>query len=161
MIARAETSNAQTPQAEKSTAQGMNVALIGPNDTHRQIVARALASSQGRKVHEFIDYPNQLRDPRTHPMDFAFRQWAAAAPADDFRFRVKGAGHLAFTDLIRMFRMRTPPAVYGTIPVAEIDGLIGDFSLGFLDRFVGGRDNGFPHVQQRRHPGAIRHVPAR
>lgn len=106
-------------------------------------------------------YPNQLRDPRTHPMDFAFRQWAAAAPADDFRFRVKGAGHLAFTDLVRMFRMRTPPAVYGTIPVAEIDGLIGDFSLGFLDRFVGGRDNGFPHVQQRRHPGAIRHVPAR
>ena len=106
-------------------------------------------------------YPNQPRDPRRHPMDFAFRQWAAVAPADDFRFRVEGAGHLAFTDLIRMFRVRTPPAVYGTIPVAEIDGLIGDFALGFLDRFVSGQDNGFPHMQQRRHPAAIRHVPAR
>jgi periplasmic protein TonB len=73
MIARAETSNAQTPQAEKSTAQGMNVALIGPNDTHRQIVARALASSQGRKVHEFIDYPNQLRDlPKMFEQNFDF-----------------------------------------------------------------------------------------
>ena len=51
----------------------MNVALIGPNDTHRQIVARALASSQGRKVHEFIDYPNQLRDlPKMFEQNFDF-----------------------------------------------------------------------------------------
>ena len=73
MIARAETSNAQTPQGEQSAAKGMNVALIGPNDTHRQIVARALASSQGRKVHEFIDYPNQLRDlPKMFEQNFDF-----------------------------------------------------------------------------------------
>ena len=63
MIARAEMStNAQSPQAEKSASKGMSVALIGPNDAHRQIVARALASSQGRKVHEFIDYPDNLND---------------------------------------------------------------------------------------------------
>lgn len=73
MIARAETSNAQHPQGEKSASKGMNVALIGPNDTHRQIVARALASSQGRKVHEFIDYPNQLRDlPQMFEQNFDF-----------------------------------------------------------------------------------------
>ena len=72
MIARAETStNAQSPQAEKSAAKGMSVALIGPNDTHRKIVARALASSQGRKVHEFIDYPGNLNDlPRMVEQNF-------------------------------------------------------------------------------------------
>jgi protein TonB len=40
----------------------MLVALIGPNDAHRKVVAQALASSQGRKVHEFIDYPGDLND---------------------------------------------------------------------------------------------------
>ncbi len=74
MFARAETStNAQSPQGEKSAAKGMNVALIGPNDAHRQIVARALASSQGRKVHEFIDYPDNLNDlPRMFEQNFDF-----------------------------------------------------------------------------------------
>ncbi len=63
MIARAEMStNAQNTQAEKSGSKGMFVALIGPNDAHRKIVARALASTQGRKVHEFIDYPGDLND---------------------------------------------------------------------------------------------------
>ncbi len=73
MIARAEMSNAQTPQGEKSAAKGMNVALIGPNDTHRQIVARALSSSEGRKVHEFIDYPDNLQDlPKMFEQNFDF-----------------------------------------------------------------------------------------
>ncbi|MGA8085963.1 MAG: energy transducer TonB [Terracidiphilus sp.] len=63
MIARAEMStNAQSTQAEQSASKGMSVALIGPNDAHRKIVARALASSQGREVHEFIDYPSNLND---------------------------------------------------------------------------------------------------
>jgi periplasmic protein TonB len=63
MSARAEmTTNAQSPQAEKSASNGMSVALIGPNDAHRKIVARALAASNGRKVHEFIDYPGNLND---------------------------------------------------------------------------------------------------
>jgi protein TonB len=72
MIARAEMStNAQSPQAEKSASKGMSVALIGPNDAHRKIVARALASSQGRKVHEFIDYPSTLNDlPRMVEQNF-------------------------------------------------------------------------------------------
>jgi TonB family protein len=72
MIARAEMStNAQSPQAEKSAAGGMSVALIGPNDAHRKIVAQALASSQGRKVHEFIDYPGSLDDlPRMIEQNF-------------------------------------------------------------------------------------------
>jgi predicted dienelactone hydrolase len=104
-------------------------------------------------------YPNQPRDPRTHPMDFAFRHWTGPAAPDDFRFRVEGSGHLAFTDLIRMFRHRAPPALYGTISATEMDGMIGDFSLGFLDRFVEGKDSGFPRVQEARHASAIRHLP--
>jgi TonB family protein len=72
MSARAEISNnAQSPQAEKSVSKGMAVALIGPNDAHRQIVARALATSQGRKIHEFIDYPASLNDlPRMVEQNF-------------------------------------------------------------------------------------------
>lgn len=63
MIARAEMStNVQNPEADASPAKGMSVALIGPNDAHRQIVARALSTAQGRKVHEFIDYPADLSD---------------------------------------------------------------------------------------------------
>ncbi|HEY1578540.1 MAG TPA: TonB family protein [Terracidiphilus sp.] len=64
MIARAELStNAQgIDQQPAATPKGMSVALIGPNDAHRQVVAKALASAQGRKVHEFIDYPASLTD---------------------------------------------------------------------------------------------------
>jgi protein TonB len=64
MIARAEMStNTQIAEAQASSgAKGMAVALIGPNDAHRQTVARALASAEGRKVHEFIDYPATLND---------------------------------------------------------------------------------------------------
>lgn len=65
MIARAEMStNAQVsePQASSGPKGMMSVALIGPNDAHRQTVARALASAEGRKIHEFIDYPATLSD---------------------------------------------------------------------------------------------------
>jgi periplasmic protein TonB len=64
MIARAEMStNAQAAEPQISGAPtGMSVALIGPNDAHRQVVAKALASAQGRKIHEFIDYPATLND---------------------------------------------------------------------------------------------------
>lgn len=64
MIARAEMST-NTPIAQPQASSGskaMAVALIGPNDAHRQTVARALASAEGRKVHEFIDYPATLSD---------------------------------------------------------------------------------------------------
>ena len=64
MAARAEMStNAQGTEPQSSASQkGMAVALIGPNDAHRQVVARALSSGEGRKVHEFIDYPATLND---------------------------------------------------------------------------------------------------
>ena len=64
MIARAEMStSAQDTEAQPGALpKTMSVALIGPNDTHRQVVARALASAQGRKIHEFIDYPATLND---------------------------------------------------------------------------------------------------
>ncbi|MBS1802101.1 MAG: TonB family protein [Acidobacteria bacterium] len=64
MIARAEMlANAQVAEPQSSSdSKGMAVALIGPNDAHRQTVAKALASAEGRKVHEFIDYPATLND---------------------------------------------------------------------------------------------------
>jgi len=64
MAARAEMStNAQGTEPRSSAPpKGMSVALIGPNDAHRQVVVGALASGEGRKVHEFIDYPATLND---------------------------------------------------------------------------------------------------
>lgn len=64
MIARAEMSTNAQPMDPQSTGapKGMAVALIGPNDAHRQVVARALATAEGRKIHEFIDYPATLSD---------------------------------------------------------------------------------------------------
>lgn len=64
MIARAEISaNPQNTEPQSSAPpKGMSVALIGPNDAHRKVVAKALASAQGRKVHEFVDYPASLDD---------------------------------------------------------------------------------------------------
>ena len=62
-IARAEMStNLQSPDSQGTAPKGMSVALIGPNDAHRKVVAKALATAQGRKVHEFIDYPADLND---------------------------------------------------------------------------------------------------
>lgn len=62
-IARAETStHLQSPEPQETASKGMSVALIGPNDAHRRVVAHALSSAQGRKVHEFNDYPADLTD---------------------------------------------------------------------------------------------------
>lgn len=61
--ARAEMStNMQSAESQGIASAGMAVALIGPNDAHRKIVAKALASAEGRKVYEFIDYPADLND---------------------------------------------------------------------------------------------------
>jgi len=64
MAARADLStNAQGTESQSSAPpKGVSIALIGPNDAHRQVVARALASGPGRKVHEFIDYPASLEE---------------------------------------------------------------------------------------------------
>ena len=72
MMARAGMSTqVQNSEPELSASKGMSVALIGPNDAHRKIVAAALGSAQGRKVHEFIDYPDKLSDlPRMLEQNF-------------------------------------------------------------------------------------------
>ena len=62
-IARAEMStNKPSLDSQGTVESGMAVALIGPNDAHRKVVAKALATAQGRKVHEFVDYPADLND---------------------------------------------------------------------------------------------------
>ena len=70
MSGRAEVS---TPlQGNESAASGgMKIALIGPNDAHRKIVAKALAGSEARSVREFVDYPTNLADlPRLLEQNF-------------------------------------------------------------------------------------------
>lgn len=47
---------------DQSGSADRSVALIGPNETSRSIVARALAASGGAKVREFQAYPAHLSD---------------------------------------------------------------------------------------------------
>lgn len=63
MTARAELSTSlQSSDPQGTASKVVSVALIGPNDAHRQVVAQALSSAQGRQVHEFNDYPTDLND---------------------------------------------------------------------------------------------------
>jgi periplasmic protein TonB len=52
----------QDNEPEITASSGMKVALIGPNEAHRKIVAKALAGSEARSVREFVDYPANLSD---------------------------------------------------------------------------------------------------
>lgn len=54
--------NLREAEPEPSDTRGPSVALIGPNDSHRRVVAGALAGSKTRDVREFIDYPGQPSD---------------------------------------------------------------------------------------------------
>jgi len=52
----------QEAELEQSGSSGMSVALIGPNNAHRRVVAKALTGSVANSVREFIDYPGQFTD---------------------------------------------------------------------------------------------------
>ncbi len=63
MIASTESSiTMQEVEPELPGANGMSVALIGPNDGHRTIVSKALAGSDATHVREFDNYPSQDSD---------------------------------------------------------------------------------------------------
>lgn len=63
MSGRAEMSPPiQDQEPQLNASGGMKVALIGPNEMHRKIVAKALAGSEARSVREFVDYPANLSD---------------------------------------------------------------------------------------------------
>ncbi len=50
----------QDPDSDLLSAGGLSIALIGPNDTRRRIIANALAGSAAGTVREFTAYPNKL-----------------------------------------------------------------------------------------------------
>ena len=52
----------QGPDSELAGIARMSIALIGPNDSSRTIMAKALTASQSRIVREFADYPAKLSD---------------------------------------------------------------------------------------------------
>lgn len=61
MSARAEVPTpVQQSPAGLNGAKVMSIALIGPNDTHRKIMVRALSGAHNRTVLEFDDYPADL-----------------------------------------------------------------------------------------------------
>lgn len=72
MSGKAEMStHLQDKESEVTASSGMKVALIGPNEAHRKIVAKALAGSEAKSVREFVDYPANLADlPRMLDQNF-------------------------------------------------------------------------------------------
>lgn len=52
----------QDPNVEAGSATSAVIALIGPNATHRRVMAKALTGVPGRTVREFSDYPAGLSD---------------------------------------------------------------------------------------------------
>jgi pilus assembly protein CpaE len=50
----------QDPDSDLLSSGGLSIALIGPNDTRRRIIANALAGSAAGTVREFTAYPNKL-----------------------------------------------------------------------------------------------------
>lgn len=54
--------NFQGPDPDPISSSGLSVALIGPHDARRRIVANALADSEASTVREFTAYPSKLND---------------------------------------------------------------------------------------------------
>jgi TonB family protein len=52
----------QEPVSGQSNSRIMLIALIGPNEAHRKVVASALAGAPNRRFREFIDYPARLSE---------------------------------------------------------------------------------------------------
>lgn len=50
----------QDPNIEPASSASATIALIGPNATHRRVMAKALLGSDAGVVREFIDYPANL-----------------------------------------------------------------------------------------------------
>lgn len=72
MSGRAEMSTTlHNREPEAATSSGMSIALVGPNNSHRKTVAKALAGSGAKTVREFDDYPASLSDvPRIMEQNF-------------------------------------------------------------------------------------------
>ncbi len=63
MSGRTEVSTTlQDPNVESAGSKAATIALIGPNATHRRVMAQALGNSDARAVREFVDYPANLGD---------------------------------------------------------------------------------------------------
>jgi protein TonB len=62
----------QHTDSEHTGAARMSVALIGPNDASRMIMAKALSASDTRTVREFADYPAKLDDVSHFADEFDF-----------------------------------------------------------------------------------------
>lgn len=112
---------------------------------------------------DWVEYPlfrGQPRNPDVHPMDFAFRRWLSSdEDRGDFRMRVRTSAHMAMTDLVRLTRWPGHDAAYGTIAPREMDGILRDFTLAFLDKFVRGSANDFPKSQLAQWPLVVPHDP--
>lgn len=90
--------------------------------------------------------------------DYAYERWGEAGrSATVYRARIRDQRHLGLTDLPLSARLPARERFYGSLEGREAVTTTNDFVLAFLDRYLSGKDNGFPERQFETHPAMLRH----
>lgn len=80
--------------------------------------------------------------------EFSYERIAAAgARADVFRFQIRGARHLGYSDFLLFMRPPIGDGLLGSTPPSIMIGAQNDFVRGFFDRYLRGQANQFPARQ--------------
>lgn len=76
---------------------------------------------------------------------FAYERFETAGQSDRvYRFQIKDALHMGFSDFTLFIRQPLGNVFLGKVPARTMIGLQNDAVRGFFDRYVRGRANGFP-----------------
>lgn len=90
--------------------------------------------------------------------DYAYERWSEAGlNATVHRARIRDQRHLGLTDLPLSARLQARERFYGSLEGRQAVAATNDFILAFLDRYLSGKDNGFPERQFETHPAMLRH----
>jgi len=105
---------------------------------------------------EFL--PDAKPDPEFGFNDMSYERFETAGLNPDVhRLRVENSKHLAFSDMSLMARQPVRGILFGSINGSEMVAIQNDVVLGFLDRYLRGRANGFPSGVHESHPAVLPH----
>lgn len=88
--------------------------------------------------------------------DFSFERFEHAGQRPDIhRLVLRDSVHAGFTDNALLARRPLRDVMAGTAPVEVLIGAPNAFVIGFFDRYLRGRDSGFPQAQLARYAGWV------
>ena len=92
--------------------------------------------------------------------EFSYEAFAdAGGRSDVIRTQMRGAHHLGLSDFSLFMRRPARDPLLGSTPARVMIGAQNDFVLGFFDRYLRGRANGFPQAQFAAYRGWVEPVP--